>query len=126
MIRGIGTDIVDVDRMRDKLSRESGFREFVFSAGEIRYCEAQAFPGRHYAGRFAAKEALLKALGTGLAAGVPLAALEVVVEPSGRPAFYLDGRTIDRLFGEASVTLHLSIAHERDWAIAYVIIEDKA
>ena len=125
MIRGIGTDIVDVGRMQEKVSRDSGFREFVFSPEEIMYCEAQAFPARHYAGRFAAKEALLKALGTGLATEVPLASLEVILEPSGRPAFRLDDGVSDRLFGQASVILHLSIAHERDAAIAYVIIEEK-
>ena len=65
MIFGIGTDLIEVARIAEKMEKKAGFKELVFSADEIIYCEARTFKYEHYAARFAAKEAFLKALGTG-------------------------------------------------------------
>ena len=65
MIFGIGTDLIEVERVAEKMEKKAGFKELVFSADEIIYCEARTFKYEHYAARFAAKEAFLKAIGTG-------------------------------------------------------------
>ncbi len=65
MIFGTGIDIIEVERVRDRIASGNGFREYVFSEREIEYCETKANKYEHYAARFAAKEAFLKALGTG-------------------------------------------------------------
>ena len=62
MIIGIGIDIIEVERIAHRVGRDTGFREFVFSKNEIEYCESKAHPFQHYAARFAAKEAFLKAI----------------------------------------------------------------
>ena len=61
----LGTDLVEVERIAAKIGKEQGFRELVFSPGEIQYCESRTYKFEHYAARFAAKEAFFKALGTG-------------------------------------------------------------
>jgi holo-[acyl-carrier protein] synthase len=123
MIKGTGTDIVDVARIREKIDKEGGFRSYVFSPQEVEYCGRQAYPAEHYAARFAAKEALLKALGTGWTNGIAFHEISVEHDDKGKPVF--------RFYGETAVTLeqtgvnawHLSIAHERDKALAFVILE---
>jgi len=72
MIKGIGTDIIEVERVASSIQKESGFRELVFSAEEIKYCEAKTHNYEHYAARFAAKEALGKALGLGWVEGTTI------------------------------------------------------
>ena len=64
MIKGLGTDIVEVDRIAEKIASDSGFKEIVFSKNEIVYCEQQQFKTENYAARFAAKEAFFKAIGS--------------------------------------------------------------
>jgi holo-[acyl-carrier protein] synthase len=65
MIEGLGIDIIEVKRVQKRIEAEKGFREYVFSSAEIAYCEKKTNKYEHYAARFAAKEAFLKALGTG-------------------------------------------------------------
>jgi holo-[acyl-carrier protein] synthase len=123
MILGMGIDMTDVNRMKEKLARDNGFRTYVFSEAEIAYCEKQARPEEHYAGRFAAREALLKALGTGLTSPVALTQLEVVHNEQGKPDFRLLASTLAELGIRENTRIHLSLAHERDQAIAMVILE---
>jgi len=123
MTRGIGTDIVDVARMREKIEKEGGFRQFVFSPAEIDYCGRQAFPAEHYAARFAAKEALLKALGTGWANGIAFNEISIEHDDHGRPLFRFSGETASTLESTGCTAFHVSISHERDKAVAFVIIE---
>jgi holo-[acyl-carrier protein] synthase len=123
MILGLGIDMTDVNRMKEKLARDTGFRSYVFSEAEIAYCERQARPEEHYAGRFAAREALLKALGTGLTSPVPLPLLEVMHSQEGKPSFMLTSVAKAGLGIGEETRIHLSLAHERDQAIAMVILE---
>jgi holo-[acyl-carrier protein] synthase len=72
MIFGIGTDLIEIERVADRIEKKTGFRELVFTPNEINYCEAKTFKYEHYAARFAAKEAFLKAIGTGWRSGTAL------------------------------------------------------
>ena len=76
MIFGIGIDMIEVERVEHKLTKDSGFREFVFSENEIEYCESKTHKYEHYAACFAAKEAFLKALGTGWSNGIAFNEIE--------------------------------------------------
>ena len=87
---GIGTDLVDIERFRRSLERTPGLRERLFRPDERAYAEQRNDPVERYAGRFAAKEAALKALGLGLG-GAAMYDIEVVREPSGRPVLVLHG-----------------------------------
>jgi holo-[acyl-carrier protein] synthase len=87
----IGTDLADVAEIRNALVRQPSFAARVFTEAERAYCEIAKDPAERYAARFAAKEAVLKALGTGLA-GAPLTDIEVRRAPEGRPLLHLAGR----------------------------------
>lgn len=91
VVVAIGADLVDIDRMRAVIGRQPGFVERVFTAGERAYCERRSDPAERYAARFAAKEAVLKALGTGLG-GADFGDIEVVRLPSGQPQLRVTGR----------------------------------
>ena len=85
MIVGLGTDVLAVARMTAELRQGSGFRDAVFTPGEIAYCEAMRYPEMHYAARFATKEALFKAIGADGRAGRRWREVEVRREASGPP-----------------------------------------
>ena len=91
MIIGTGIDIIEVERVEQRVGSDNGFRELVFSKDEILYCDSKAFPFQHYAGRFAAKEAFLKAIGRGWDSGLALHEIEVVNLPNGKPELRLCG-----------------------------------
>jgi holo-[acyl-carrier protein] synthase len=118
---GIGIDLVEVSRIREMLEKHGRrFTERTFTANEIAYCDACADPAMHYAARFAAKEAVAKALGTGLwADGVIWTDIEVVREPSGKPSIMLHGAAKQHA-GDASCLV--SLTHTRDLAMAQVIL----
>ena len=90
MIIGVGIDMIEVDRVTEKISKDQGFREKIFSVNEILFCESKK-RGENYAARFAAKEAFLKATGEGLALGHNLSDIEVISDPSGKPSLVLNG-----------------------------------
>jgi len=123
LIFGLGTDTIEVDRIRKTMEADPGLRRQIFSPAEISYCESKAFPFRHYAARFCAKEAFLKACGTGFNAGTNLSAIEVLNEPSGKPYIRLTGAAKEyyEKFGFSKILVSLS--HLKDFAIAVVIIE---
>lgn len=116
MRTGVGIDLLEIDRMERALRRHPRLGERVFTPSEREYAEGRARPGRHLAARFAAKEAVVKALG--LRGGFGLGEVEVVAgEPptvrlSGRPAEIAAGRTVA-----------LSLTHSRDFAAAVAIVE---
>lgn len=121
MIKGIGTDIVEVERIRLKTAQGRGFRELVFSSLEIDYCEKQAQPAESYAARFAAKEALLKALGTGWGeSGLQFFEIEVRNDAAGRPTLHLLG---PGAAAYADHVLHISLSHTATMATAVVLVE---
>ena len=89
---GLGVDIVEIERMKRILARTPSFRTRMFSEDERAYCDAKATPEVHYATRFAAKEAVLKALGTGFTRGINPRDIEVKRTSKGRPYVSLTGR----------------------------------
>ncbi|MEO6316918.1 MAG: holo-ACP synthase [Chitinophagaceae bacterium] len=123
MITGIGTDIVEVSRIAEKIGKEHGFRELVFSVNEIAYCEAATHKYEHYAARFAAKEAFFKAIGTGWANGTAFNEIEIVHGDKGQPQLNLLGNTATTLLKESIGRIFVSLAHTKAMATAVVMIE---
>ncbi len=124
MIVGVGIDIVDIGRMRQALGRQGErFVSRVYSEGEQAYCRAHRDPVPYFASRFAAKEALFKALGTGWAQGITWHDAEVQKADSGAPRLVLAGRAeeISRSLGTRNI--HISLSHSEEAAIALVILE---
>jgi holo-[acyl-carrier protein] synthase len=120
VITGLGVDIVEIDRMRIALERHPGIKERLFSAEERAYCEKRSRPEVHYALRFAAKEAVLKALGTGFA-GMRFTDVEVIRENSGRPVPRLSGKAAERAEELGIVEMHLSLSFTRSTAVASAV-----
>lgn len=110
---GLGVDIVEIERMRKILKRSPAFARKVFSAEECRYCDATAQPAVHYATRFAAKEAVLKALGTAFPRGIGARDVEVRRTSKGRPYAVLTGRAkqVAQALGVRELPLSLSYTH---------------
>jgi len=125
MILGVGIDLCEVPRIQRLLDKDrQRFVRRVFLKGESSYCEARRRPGVHYAARFAAKEAFLKAVGKGWRLG--WMQVEVTREPEGRPALVLHGRAADLLARRGVRAVHLSLTHTQDMAAAVVILEGGA
>jgi holo-[acyl-carrier protein] synthase len=124
MISGIGIDLIEVDRVAERVGRENGFKELVFSAGEIEYCEKMAHPAEHFAARFAAKEAFFKALGTGWQNGTAFNEVEVVHDDKMKPYMRLLGSTASHLAEIVDIgKVLVSLSHIKTVATAIVIIE---
>ena len=124
MIVGTGIDIAEVERIEQTIARFGGrFKERVFTADEIRYCESKANKAERYAARFAAKEAGMKAIGTGWSRGVRWQDIEVRRLPGGRPTVVFHGKAGEIFAKLGGVRAHLSITHTKESAMAYVIIE---
>ncbi len=123
MIAGIGTDIVSVERVAAALERHGArFAERVLTEGELAgFQRANAGPG-FLARRFAAKEAAVKALGTGVACGIGLRDLEVLHDARGRPLLEFHGAARSRAASLNVVERHLSISDERGYAVAFVVL----
>lgn len=124
MIFGTGLDIIEIDRIKKSLERYSPrFENKVFTVGEINYCQSQADPGKHFAARFAVKEAVSKSLGTGISNDVGFKDIEVVNNESGKPIVKMAGRG-KLLFEKLNLkSIHISISHDRHYAIAHAIAE---
>jgi holo-[acyl-carrier protein] synthase len=123
MILGVGIDIIEVDRVIKKMDQTVGFKEKVFSAREITFCETKPNKGENYAARFAAKEAFLKATGFGLSLGYQLSEIEVINDGAGRPSFKLHGDFEKKAIENNWSKIHLSISHLKTVACAVAIIE---
>ena len=120
MIKGLGVDIVEIDRMREALRRHPRMKERIFSADERAYCESRNRPEVHYALRFAAKEAVLKALGTGFA-GMSFQDVEVIRDGTGRPSPKLHGRAAEVAEEIGVVEMHLSLSYTHTTAVASAV-----
>jgi holo-[acyl-carrier protein] synthase len=124
MIVGTGVDIAEVDRIKASIERFGRrFLERVFTPDEIRYCESKANKAERYAGRFAAKEAAMKAIGTGWSRGVTWQDVEVKRLPGGRPTMAFHGKAAEFAQRLGALRAHLSITHTAQQAIAQVILE---
>ncbi len=123
MIAGVGTDIIEVERVAASIAKGGGFRELVFTQSEIDYCETKAHKAQHYAARFAAKEAFFKAVGTGWAEGTAFNEIEITNGPSGKPSLRLLGATQKKLDSLEIQHIWVSLSHVKTMATAVVIIE---
>jgi holo-[acyl-carrier protein] synthase len=123
-IVGIGTDIIECLRIAQMIERHGElFINRVYTDYEIAYCSARKAATQHYAGRWAAKEAVLKALGTGWRRGISWRDIEVRHQPSGAPTVALRGGAREVLEKAGIKAMHLSISHCRSHAIAYAVAE---
>ena len=124
MIISIGVDIIEVRRVRETIERTPRFAQRVFTAAERAYCESRgAVAAQHYAARFAAKEAALKALQTGWSGGIGWQDVEVTAKESGAPLILFHGRARELYELSGANAAHLSLAHTAEQAIAEVILE---
>jgi holo-[acyl-carrier protein] synthase len=121
-IHGIGIDVVEVDRIADAIQRlGTPFLDRLFTPAELEYCQTQKFPALHYAARFAAKEAVSKALGTGIGEHAGWLDLEILRDPSGAPRVLLTGAAA-RFAKENNITsLQISLTHAKAYAAANAI-----
>jgi holo-[acyl-carrier protein] synthase len=121
-IIGHGIDLVEVSRIADMIAKHSDrFLERVFTQAEVAHSAGRKGQAEHLAGRFAAKEAVLKTLGTGWAEGIAWRDVEVAAEPSGRPYLRITGRAASLATEKGITEWHLSISHTEGQAMASVI-----
>ena len=123
MIFGIGTDIIEVERVKRKVESSHGFKGKVFSQKEIDYCESQSFKAENYAARFAAKEAFFKALGTGWIGEMAFHEIEILRDDSGKPEIILHGKAKEYTKSKGIKKFHLSMTHIKTMAQAFVVLE---
>ncbi len=124
MIAGIGIDIVDIGRVEALLARYGDrFTARVFTEAEAEYARRSVKPAERLAGRFAVKEAVLKAFGTGKSQGIRWRDVETVRGPMGRPKVILYGKAVNHLNNMNGTTVHVTITHDGGKAVAFVIIE---
>jgi holo-[acyl-carrier protein] synthase len=124
MILGTGIDIAEVPRIAAAIeSFGERFLRRIYTEGEIRYCDSKTNRVERYAARFAAKEAGMKALGTGWSRGVRWRDIEVQRQPGGRPTLVFHGRAGEIATQLGVARAALSLSHTRDQAIAHVILE---
>jgi len=122
---GIGTDIIECVRIAQMIEKHGEiFLNRVFTAREIQYCSTRRAANQHYAGRWAAKEAVLKVLGTGWARGILWTDIEVVNEVSGAPAIRLDNRAVEIASERGIHQIQISISHCCAYATAFAIGTD--
>jgi len=123
-ILGTGIDLVENERMREVIERWGAkFVDRVFLPREQEYCETKAAPQRHYAGRFAVKEAVSKAFGTGLGPSIGLLDIEVVRDPaSGAPSVQLSDKATRFASSRQAGEVLVSLSHTRDYAVAQAIV----
>lgn len=122
MIIGIGCDIIKIARISSALTKDS-LKRRIYTDAEIDYCESRGVQSTaSFAGRFAAKEAVLKALGTGLRGG-NLREIEIVSDPLGKPQAVLRGHFHEEAKKLGVKRCYLSISHTKETAMAYVVME---
>ena len=123
MIFGIGTDIIHVPRVERELARTEGLKQSLFTPREIAYCESRGKSAQHFAARFAAKEAFLKAMGTGWRDGYRFNEIEILNDELGKPEALVYGEVKKYCDGQGITRIHVSLSHTQDLAKAVVILE---
>jgi len=126
LIFGAGTDIIEVQRVAEKLLRTGGLKDKLFTPAEIAYCESKHSPAQHFAARFAAKEAFLKAMGTGWSGGHKFSEIEVINNPQGKPELFVHGKVKEFCQAHGIGLMEVSLTHIKDVASAVVVLERKA
>jgi holo-[acyl-carrier protein] synthase len=122
LLTRVGTDLIEIERIRRALERYPGFRERCFSDAERAYCESRKNPAQSYAGRFAAKEAVGKALGFGVARAFAWRDIEIAGRP--KPSVRLTGRVGARAARMSAGRIDLSMTHSRALAAAVAVVQD--
>ncbi|HEX6679717.1 MAG TPA: holo-ACP synthase [Gaiellaceae bacterium] len=117
----VGTDLIEIARVRRALERYPGFRERCFTEAERAYCDSRPNPPQHYAARFAAKEAVGKALGFGVARAFAWRDVEIAGRP--KPAVRLSGRVRAWAERAGAGAIDLSMSHSRELATAVAVVE---
>lgn len=120
---GVGIDLIEVSRVVRALERQGErFRNRVFTEGELAYCDAIKFNGPHFAARFAAKEAVSKAFGTGIGEHLSWKSVEVIKDDLGKPLILLDQQGQNLLRSKSARDVLISLAHTREHATAVAIL----
>ena len=124
MIFGTGIDIVEINRIKNSLKKYSPkFEQRIFTSTEIDYCQSQGDPAKHFAARFAVKEAVSKCMGTGITGALGFKDMEVINEETGKPILVMLGKGKE-LFEKLKLkSIHISISHDSTHAIAHAIAE---
>ncbi|HCJ58906.1 MAG TPA: holo-ACP synthase [Clostridiaceae bacterium] len=122
MIYGIGTDIIEIDRIKKAMERYPGFADRLFTADELAYLEGKALSPQHVAGGFSAKEAVLKSIGTGLR-NFKWKEIEIIRDVKGKPFVRLNGKVKDYADGNYIGDIHITISHSRNYATATAVAE---
>lgn len=123
MVIGIGIDIVEVERIRKALQDGEALARRVFTARELAYCRERKNQFQHFAGRFAAKEAAMKALGTGWQEGVRWQDVEVIPGDLGQPQLVFSGKAQELFAAKGGRRSHVTITHASTYAVAAVVLE---
>ncbi len=117
---GIGTDIIECSRITQMIDKHGDvFLRRVYTEEEIEYCSGRKAAHQHYAGRWAAKEAALKALGTGWAQGIQWTEVEVINQQGGKPIMVLSGKALEISSQQGILEMMISISHCKQYATAY-------
>jgi holo-[acyl-carrier protein] synthase len=122
MTVSVGTDLIEIERIRRSLARYAPFRERCFTEAERAYCDSRANPAQSYAGRFAGKEAVGKALGFGVARAFAWQEIEITGRP--KPSVRLSGRLAERAAALGVASVDLSMTHSRELAQAVAVATD--
>ena len=123
MIFGVGIDLIEVARIEKQLLENSGLREKIFTKDEIKYCDSKKKKAEHFAARFAAKEAFLKAIGTGWRNGFSFLEIAVLNDEFGKPILEIYGKTKQFIEENKIKNMQISLSHLKDLATAIVILE---
>ena len=123
MIYGIGTDIIEVSRIQAVMEKDIGFREKIFTPGEIEYCETKKHKYENYAARFSAKEAFMKAIGTGWRFGIRFADIDIYHDEYSKPLIRLSGKAEELAVRERISKIHVSLSHLKEIVTAIVVVE---
>jgi holo-[acyl-carrier protein] synthase len=122
MIIGIGVDLVKISRIDKAGKTHPGFLDRVFTQKERDYCSRQKLPAQHYAARFASKEAILKAFGTGMSAGMKWTDIEVLHGEGGGPIVNISGRVKDLADLKGVKQILLSYSHDEGYSVAQAVL----
>lgn len=126
MIISIGVDIVEVYRIRETVERTPRFVDRVFTRAEREYCQSRGEGAyQSFAGRYAAKEALMKALRTGWRSDIAWQDIEVTNDEAGAPSVTVSGETRHRLEALGAARIHISISHTKEHAVAQIVLESE-
>lgn len=122
-IIGIGTDMIEVHRIKKAIEGSQNFTNRIFSSEEIQLCNEKSNPFQSFAARFAAKESFLKALGTGWSQGIEWTDILILSDENGAPQIHLKGKAQELCEQKEIDRVHVSISHLKEYASAYVILE---